>query len=88
MAGHLADRDPDALFSLALCGTAPQMICQEAYVERVRNAERAAGRTDGDWRRACGSHVTVERAVTLGLPGWSDDFGGLARAAWNQLCRR
>jgi hypothetical protein len=64
------------------------MICQEAYVERVRNAERAAGRTDGDWRRACGSHVTVERAVTLGLPGWSDDFGGLARAAWNQLCRR
>jgi len=88
MAGHLADRDPEQPFSLATCGTAPEMICQEAYVERVRNAERAAGRTDGEWRRACGSHVTVQRAVSLGLPGWSHDFSGLARAAWEQLCRR
>ena len=35
MAGHLADRDPEQPFSLATCGTAPEMICQEAYVERV-----------------------------------------------------
>ncbi len=88
MAGYLADRSPEAPFSLVLCGTAPQMLCQEAYIERVRNAERAAGRADGEWRRACGTHVSMERAVSLDLPGWTPDFDGLARAAWAQLCRR
>jgi len=88
MAGYLAERSPTEPFSLVLCGTAPQMLCQEAYVERVRNAERAAGQADGAWRRACGAHVSVARAVSLDLPGWTPDFDGLARAAWGQLCRR
>ena len=88
MAGHIGARQLDAPFSLALCGTAPEMICQEAYVERVRSTERAAGRTDGSWRRACGSHVSLERAVSLGLPAWEPDFAGLSRGAWDQLCRR
>jgi hypothetical protein len=88
MAGHLADRAVDEPFSQVHCGTAPPMICQEAYIERVRNAERAAGRADGEWRRACGSTVSLERAVSLDLPGWAPDFAGLSRAAWEQLCRR
>ncbi|MFT5683950.1 MAG: hypothetical protein ACI8RZ_004882 [Myxococcota bacterium] len=88
MAGYLADRSPDKPFSQAHCGSAPQMICQEAYIERMRNSERAAGRSDGEWRRACGTHVSLERAVSLGLPGWTPDFAGLARASWEQLCRR
>ncbi len=88
MATHIARRDPEALFSAALCGAAPPPICQDAFVERIRNHDRAAGRADGAWRRACGAQVTVARAQSLGLPGWSPDADGIARAGWEQLCRR
>ncbi len=70
-------------FSLALCGTAPEDTCRQAYKVYVRSAAQGTDRVAG----ACAAPITRRRVAEAGLPDWTPDAESLARAVWEQLCR-
>lgn len=80
---HLAQRDPGAPLSVAICGSASAELCRDVYIERVRK-----GATDGgaSWRAACGRAVSLERAAATGQPTWTPALDPVAQDAWRELC--
>ncbi len=85
----VSQRAPGAPFSSALCGALEPTSCLAAFRQRTTVAALAQRPRDPEpWRIACARTVSVERATSLGLPGWTADFAPQAAEVWASLCHR
>lgn len=93
----LAARFPDgSLFDRARCGTAPERLCRDAYVQLViersgMDGSPPAAGVDPRLRSAvvgevCTAGPSLETVTAAGLPGWTPDSEALVVDAWQQLC--
>jgi hypothetical protein len=73
----------DRLFSLAVCGTANEVACVEAYRVVVMTGGRDA-RAPSD----CTPPIDRDQVSALGFPVWEDDAQGIADQVWAHQCRR
>jgi hypothetical protein len=69
--------------SRALCGTATDAVCIEAYRIYVTKVG-GPGRVPKD----CTVPLSTNQVRALSLPIWTEEFQPLADEAWRQLCKR
>ena len=85
----LVDRSSGDHLAAEDCGTAPTHACTDAYAELVARVARERGEPPPAFvRRACARVVSVERATSLGLPGWDPALDPAVQAAFARMCAR
>ena len=95
----LAARLADAPLSLEVCGTAPPILCRDAYVQRVEleelqddhaaAEERAPARSGlSRVQQVCRGQRSLQAVEAAGFPSWKPDAQTMALQAWAQLCSR
>lgn len=75
-------RNSGYLFGASVCGSAPPIVCQEAYRLSVKMISQ------NRIPEPCLVPMSTEDVLAAHLPIWEASFSSYAQEAWSNLCRR